>query len=377
MTREPMGVRPAVAIALRADLRSSMIAEAELARLREFADVRIAEFGGAVHTYERPEPDAEAEARLAAFAADADALVVTHGAPRVTAEVLAACPELRFVGELEGDRFAGRIDVDAAAARGVVVVDTTHGSSWPVAEYALAMAVFGLRDSGRYVRALAAGEPVPNAARGDAARLGNRELTGRRVGLVGFGHIAWRLVEFLRPFRVTLVAHDPYVPREIGDALGVSFGSLDAVMSTSDVVICLAPLTPSSRGSITERHLRLLRRGSVFVNVSRGAVVDAAGLEAVASQGEVVFCLDVLDPEPVPVGHPLRELPNVLLTPHLAGTTDDAGQRFFALMVDELHRFAAGLEPQAQLTPRVMAGRHDDGSHARPTTTLSAEGPSR
>lgn len=351
--------RPVVAIALRADLRQTMIGAADIDRLATHAEVRIEAFDGVVHTYEEPPPDAGAERRLAAFAADADVLVVTHGAPRVTAAVLDTCPRLRLVGELEGDRFAGRIDVAAASERGIVVVDTTHGSSLPVAEFALALAIMGLRDAGRYVRALSDGADVPSAARGDDARLTNRDLTGRRVGLIGFGHIGWRLVELLAPFRVEVTAYDPYAARELGDALGVSFGSLDAVLAGSDVLVCLAPLTPSSRGLLTERHLRLLRPGSVFVNVSRGGVVDTAGLVTVAEEGRVVFGLDVLDPEPVPVGHRLRELPNVTLTPHLAGTTDDCVPRFFALMVDEIVRQLSGLEPRAQLTPRVVAGRHD------------------
>lgn len=358
---------PAVTVALHSDRRPEMLAEEDLEHLRSFADVRVESFDGSSGLYGEPDPDGAAEQRLALLARDSDALVIGHGAPRISARLLDDAPRTRFIGELEGDRFFGRIDVPAATGRGVVIVDTTHGSSWPVAEWALALSVLGLRDAGRFVRRLQAHDKVDSGGRDDPGRLSNRELSDRRVGIIGFGHIAWRLVELLRPFRASVVAYDPFTPRELAEATGVSMGSLDAVMSTSDVVVCLAPLTEASRGLVQERHLRLLRPGSTFVNVSRGPVVDAAGLAAVARDGEVVFCLDVFDPEPIPVEESLRDLPNVLLTPHLAGTTEETRKRFFHLMVDELDRHFAGLEPRAQVTPRVVAGRHGSPAPLRPT----------
>ena len=182
-------------------------------------------------------------------------------------------------------------------------------------------------------------------------------MTGKRIGLIGFGHIGWRLAELLTPFHTEIVAFDPYAPRELADVAGVSFAPLEIVMNGSDVVVCLAPLTPGTRGLITGELLDSMRPGSVFVNVSRGAVVERAGLNAAATHGEVVFCLDVLEDEPIPVDHVLRDLPNVLLTPHLAGTTEESRLRFFHLMVDELDRHVAGLEPHATTTPGMIAGR--------------------
>lgn len=363
--------RPVVVVAVHPDRRAEMLAAEDLAWLSEFAAVEVEDFHGPSTIDGEPEPDDAAEQRLGTLAQAADALVVAHGAPRVSARVLDAAPGVTFVGELEGDRFCGRIDVAAAQARDVLVVDTTHGSSWPVAEWALALAVLGLRDASRFIRRFQAHDLIASGGRDEPHRTGNRELSDRRVGLIGFGHIAWRLVELLRPFRVTVVAYDPYTPRELAEATGVTLGTLDAVMASSDVVICLAPLTAASRGLVQERHLRLLRPGSTFVNVSRGAVVDTHGLEVVAKEGQVSFCLDVLDPEPVPADHPLRDLPNVLLTPHLAGTTEETRQRFFHLMVAELDRHFSGLEPRAQLTPRVLASRHGTRSAqaAAPTQT--------
>lgn len=350
--------RPVVTIAIHPDYADGMIAAADLTRLATFAEVRIAYLKGSVGiTADVPKPEPAVEAALIEIAVGSTALVLTHGSPRITGEVLEALPTVTFVGELEGDRFCARIDTVAAAARGVVVVDTTHGSSLPVAEWALALAILGLRDAGRYVRALIGHEAVGNGGSGTSGRLTNREMTGKRVGLIGFGHIGWRLVELLRPFGADVIAFDPYAPRELADAAGISFGRLDTVMSTADVVCCLAPLTPGTRGLVTGALLSSMQPGSVFVNVSRGAVVDRDGLNEVAARGEIVFCLDVVEGEPLPVDDVLRDLPNVLLTPHIAGTTEESRFRFFTLMVEELRRHLHGLEPHAQITADTVAGR--------------------
>lgn len=349
--------KPSVVIAIDPSRVASMLVPAELERLGRFAEVSIHSCSVPSTIEAQPSPDPEAEAALAAALADADALVLTHGSPRVGAPILDALPRLRFIGELEGDRFFGRVDVDAAMARGVVVVDTTHASSRPVAEFALAATILGLRDTWRYVRRLRDGDEVAPTARTEPDRLVNNELEHRTVGLVGFGHIGWRLRELLAPFHCRILVSDPYAPRELASAMDVTFTELDDLFSSCDVVIALAPLTAGTAGLIGRQQFGLMRRGSVFVNVSRGGVVDTAALVEAAAQDEQVFCIDVLDPEPIPPGHPLRDLPNVLLTPHLAGATDQSRRRFFALMVDELERHLSGREPRARVTPRVQAGR--------------------
>ena len=98
-------------------------------------------------------------------------------------------------------------------------------------------------------------------------------------------------------------------------------------------------------------QLELLRPGSVFVNVSRGKVVDSSALLARLQRGDVTACLDVFDPEPLPPDSPIADLPNVFLSPHIAGVTEESRRRFFRLMVDECLRHFQGLEPLAELTP--------------------------
>jgi D-3-phosphoglycerate dehydrogenase len=286
---------------------------------------------------------------------DYDALIVCHGAPYIDAAVLDAAPRLRLIGELEGDRFANRIDVEAAIERGVRVVDTTHGSSLPVAEWALAMMLIGLRNAGSYFRQLTAHHEFQRSFDDPGFRLG--ELTGRRVGLIGLGHIGRRLVELLEPFRCHIVVHDPYSPKEVALAVRVSLASLEAVLSESEVVVCTAPLTPRTRGMLGAAELALLKPDTVFVNVSRGAIVDSEALIARAAVGDIRVSLDVFEPEPVPVTSPIRDLPNVFLSPHIAGVTAACRPRFFSFMVDELERYFAGHETMFDITRGTLANR--------------------
>jgi len=297
--------------------------------------------------------DPTVEKEFCEFVSDLDILIVVHGSPRVTEAVFQAGKKLKFVGELEGDRFAARIDLAAADKHGVVVVDTTHSSSWPVSEWALALALLGLREQARF-RDIIGGKAMLHDDYRTAPPA--RELTNRTIGIIGFGHIAWRLCEFLAPFHTKNFAFDPYAPRELGDALDVDFATLEKVMGC-DVVICLAPDTPKTRGMIGKKEFEWMVPNGVFVNVSRGVVVDVAALIEKASKNDSWFGLDAHDPEPIAVGSPLRQMHNVFLSPHVGGMTHEATPRFFSLMVAEVGRFLSGSEPRAQITARVTAGR--------------------
>jgi len=302
-----------------------------------------------------PSEDPAELARLRAKVADIDILVVCHGSPYVDAAIMDAAPRLKLIGELEGDRFANRIDVAAAVERGIRATDTTNGSSLPVSEWALALMMIGLRNAGEQFRRLIGGEEFRRSRDDYGYRHG--ELTGRTVGIIGLGHIGRRLIELLAPFNCTVLVHDPYAPKELALAMGAQLTTLDRVLAAPDVVVCAAPLTPATTGMLGARELGLLKHEAVFVNVSRGPIVDTAALIARAKRGDVRVSLDVFDPEPIPADSEIRTLPNVFLSPHIAGVTAACRPRFFSFMVDEIERFLGGHETMFDLTPRVLANR--------------------
>jgi D-3-phosphoglycerate dehydrogenase len=344
--------RPKVLLAFNQNVRNNYLPPIEVRRLEQFADWSWfpCEGGGIYDTNPNPEAAAALRERLG----DIDGLIVCHGAPTLTAELLDAAPKLRIIGELEGDRFASRIELDAAWARNIRTVDTTNGSSYPVAEWALGLILVAMRNGGALFRNMIAGNTDRNR---DEVLKARGLLHGKRVGLIGGGHMGRRLIKLLRPFEGEIWVHDPYLLRELAEALGFLQTSLDNVLSGCDVVVCLAPLTPKTRGMIGEREFGLLRPGTVFVNVSRGPIVDSAALIARLKQGDIFAGLDVFDPEPVPPDSEILQLPNVFLSPHIGWYSGDPHPHFFTLMVDEFERFFHGHETWFDLTPRSQANR--------------------
>jgi D-3-phosphoglycerate dehydrogenase len=350
--------KPKVLLCSNTQVRQEIMSSEGVARLEQIADWEWLPSEGTCTipgVWGGPSDDPADAERLRAKIGDVDALLVCHGSPMIDGTMMDAAPKLRLIGELEGDRFANRIDVAAATARGIRVVDTTHGSSLPVAEWALALAIIGLRNAGAQFRRLIAGEEFRRSKDDPGYRTG--ELTGQTVGLIGLGHIGRRLIELLAPFHCTLLVHDPYVPKELALAVGAQLTSLDRVMADSDVVVCCAPLTPGTHRMIGAAQLDLLRPDSVFVNVSRGPIVDPDALYERAKRGDIRVSLDVFDPEPIPAASPIRDLPNVFLSPHIAGVTAACRPRFLSFMVDEIERFLAGHQTMFDLNAGVMANR--------------------
>ena len=351
-----------VGLACNASYRARGIKDHEVARLEQFATFEWQEFDETSDWYSPPESPPDVVARFTEFARTVDAMIVCHGAPRVTGAILDAAPNLRLVGELEGDRFAQRVDVAACAERGVKAVDTTHASSLPVSEWALAMMLMGLKKVGAHFRRMIAdvewGTGHQRGHEPDFQMMG--DLTGRTVGLIGGGNIARRLIELLQPFRVDILVHDPYLPREVAAAMDFTMTSLENVMRMPDVVVCLVPHTPATEGMLGATELGWIRPGAVFVNVSRGQVVQSDALIERLRPGDIYACLDVFDPEPVPVDSEIRSLWNVFLTPHIASTVDGTGISFFGEMIDELERFHLGHDTKHDLMVRTLANRRGE-----------------
>jgi phosphoglycerate dehydrogenase-like enzyme len=174
------------------------------------------------------------------------------------------------------------------------------------------------------------------------------ELAGRRVVILGFGSIGTAVAERLRPFDAEVVG----VARTArGDVLGLD--ALDEILPTADVLVDLLPLTSETVGFLDGRRLGLLPDGALLVNAGRGRTVETPALVPEVASGRLRAALDVTDPEPLPVGHPLWSLPNVLISPHVAGDSSGSTARAFGLAGDQIRRFAAG-EPLVNEVARYL-----------------------
>ena len=272
--------------------------------------------------------------------------------PDLTRRVFEQAPDLQIVG-MGTDRFGRGVDLEAAAEHGVKVVDTDNiASSGPVAEWDLAMMLICLRNAGAVYRQMMEGSETWAIAQN--LDFVNGGLTGRKVGLVGCGHVGQRLVELLAPFRVDLKVYDPYLAEEVVARLGIVRGDLDAVLRHAEILVVQVPLTPKTRGLIGERELGMLRRGAILVNCSRGPVVDQQALIGRLQARELIAGLDVFDPEPLEKDSPLRTLPNAFITPHIAWYAPNALHRYASATIEEFIRFFKGEPLRYELTPRMV-----------------------
>lgn len=255
-------------------------------------------------------------------------------------------PNLRYVCYLAGSikRHISREHI----AAGLLVSNWGGSISRIVAEWALFHILSCLRRATHWTLAM---------HREGGWKSGDTEtasLFGRRVGLHGFGQVARELIHLLQPFECTLSAYAPDVDAATEARHGIKrAASLEALFADNEIVVELAPLIPETTGIVTEKLLRLIRPGGVFVNVGRGAVVDEAALLRVAQEGKIAVGLDVFTVEPLPLDSGFRGLPNVTLTPHLAGPTTDRRRDAGEFALHNLRAYATDQPLQAVINTRV------------------------
>ncbi|KUO05540.1 hydroxyacid dehydrogenase [Streptomyces caeruleatus] len=267
--------------------------------------------------------------------AQAEVLITGWGCPPVDADVLAAAPGLRALVHAAGS-VRGWVG-DVVWERGIAVSSAVDANALPVAEYTLAAVLFAGKDAFGLRERFRTGHTFPAPA--DYAAVGN---LGRRVGIIGASRVGRRVLELLLPFDFTVTLHDPYVEDTEAVALGATPLPLDELLRTSDIVSLHAPDTPETHRMLDRRRLALIPDGGVLINTSRGALVDPGALQDELVSGRISAVLDVTEPEPLPADSPLYTLPNVFLTPHIAGSLGNELARLGRTVVDELTRLSAG-----------------------------------
>jgi D-3-phosphoglycerate dehydrogenase len=273
---------------------------------------------------------------LAALLSDADGLIV--GAIPLTAAHFAAAPRLRVVA-MHG---VGVDHIDLAAARqhGVTVTNAPGSNDASVADLAVALMLACLRH-------LPAGD---RAARdGCWGGIIGEELTGKTVGILGWGRIGRGVARRLAGFDVEIVAHDPYVSASEIEASGARAMALDDLLQTSDIVSLHLPLTAETSNLLDARRLALMRPSAYLINTARGGIVDEEVLARRLREGHLRGAgLDCFAVEP-PVDNPLLELPSVVVSPHIGAQTREAVSRMGTMAATNVIRVLGGEEPLARV----------------------------
>ncbi|MFB6836973.1 hydroxyacid dehydrogenase [Streptomyces sp. NPDC056361] len=268
--------------------------------------------------------------------ADAEVVLSGWGCPPIDESVLAAAPKLRAVIHAAGS--VKHHITDACWKRGIEVASAAWANALPVAEYTVAVALLANKQLLR-IREDYRDRRAPYDWQRAYADAGNYRRT---VGIIGASRIGRRVLELLRPHDLDLLLHDPYVTPAEAARLGARAVGLDELCTAADVVSVHAPELPDTRHLIDGRRLALMRDGSTLINTSRGSLIDQDALIGELVSGRLNAVIDVTVPEVLPADSPLYDLPNVVLTPHVAGSLGRELHRMAAAAADELALWADG-----------------------------------
>ena len=299
-----------------------------LTRLRRIGEVRIFD------------SDATDATVLVDRLRDADVAVNIRGRTRFTGDVLHACPRLRLIS-IWGTG-TDNVDLKAAAARGITVPNTPGANAVAVAEHTVALMLAVVKQLPQADQAIRQGGWPRNLV---------PQLRGKRLGIVGTGLIGREVAAMARGLGMEVVAWTFHPDHDLAGKLGFRYVELEDLLRTADVISLHLRATPAPRHYLNRERLALLKPGAILVNTARGSLVDeVALLESLREKRLGGAGLDVFETEPLPSGHPLASLPNVLPTPHAAGMTPEVIQNGLAMAVENIENFLKG-KPTHVVTP--------------------------
>ena len=300
----------------------------------------------ASHDIEFVFEECETHAQLVSCAGDADVVWIFGGSHIVTADNVA---DLQRCGALiRTGSGTDNIPIEAATAHGIIVANTPEAFNDGVSDHTIALLLAVVRQIALQDRNVRAG------VWGRTAGFPGWHLQRQTLGLIGFGHIARLVTRKLSGYEMTVLAHDPYVSAELMADHGVQAASMDQVLSGSDFVSLHCPLLDETHNLIGERELRLIKPRAILINTSRGPVVDEAALYRALTEGWIAAAgLDVLVQEPPAADNPLFGLDNVVLTPHIAGYSDESLDNSWRFSVETVLDLAQGRWPRSYVNPGV------------------------
>jgi phosphoglycerate dehydrogenase-like enzyme len=327
--------KPTIAITIGQAHYRRMMSQAAWDALAAFADV--------IH-YPGQEPAAKGD--LLALLPGADGCLTSWGVAQLDADVIAAAPRLQAMAHMGSS--VTRFVSSALWGRGIHVTTAAPALARDVAVTTLGLMIVGLK------RIWPLGQHVREGGWRESAFWPSRELYGKIVGIVGASHVGRHVIGLLQSFGVKILLHDPYVSEEGARGLGVTKVELDDLLRQSDIVSLHAPAKPETYHLLDAGRLALMKDEALLINTARGTLIDEPALIAELRQGRFFAFLDVTDPEPPSADSPLRQLDNVVVTPHLAGCIESCA-RLGEMAVEELRRYFAGEPALYQVTADMLA----------------------
>jgi len=273
-----------------------------------------------------------------------DGLITGWGSPPLTEEVFENADRLKIIAHSAGSVKAGLLPRNVVEKyiipRSICVCNAPKAIAYNVAEVTLGLMItvgHRLFDHALNVRErlIWHDRSIPREV---------KTINGSIIGIVGASTVGREVIRLLKPFDCRILVYDPYLSDEEAQRLDVEKTSLESLFKESDFISVHAPLTEETLRMIGQKHFKLLQDGAVFINTSRGKVLDQEALIKECKTGRILVALDVTDPEPLPKDSPLRRLKNVIITPHVAGNGYYGAKKIGEMTLQALEDFFAGRE---------------------------------
>ena len=267
----------------------------------------------------------------------------------VSAKLMDTMPDLKLVGVSRAG--LENVNVDAATERGIVVFNVLGRNAEAVSDFTVGLMLAESRNIARAHLSISEGKWRKEFSNSQLIP----QMKGKRIGLVGFGHVGQLVAKKLAGFDVKILVHDPYAPDDALKRFQADSVSLDQLFESADFVTVHARLSEDTRGLIGERELRRMKSTAYLVNTARAGLIDHDALERVLAEGAIAgAALDVFPDEPLEASSGLRQLDNVTLTTHIAGTTTEALTNSPQLLLADIRRLFDGVEPAYIVNPNVL-----------------------
>ena len=284
--------------------------------------------------------------RVKELISGADIAVTSWDCPRLDREILDQAPDLKLVLHAAGS--VKGIVSDTLWERGVRITCSAEAIGQGVAETALGLTITSLKNLWNLSQYTRQGE-------WDKGKDAIRELTDIKIGVVGGGRVGQHYIRLLHNFDVEILLYDPTFEPDKAAALGARKVDFEELLTQSDLISIHAPSIPETEGLFCSSALKKMKDDAILINTARGSVFVEADLVQELKKGRLFACLDVTDPEPPAADHPLRALPNVILTPHIAGVVNNGMHRIAKYVIRELDDYSKGLPMRSEVTKDMLA----------------------
>lgn len=302
-------------------------------------------FAAVIH-HEGEEPANKEE--LIEVLAEADGCITSWGVAQLDEDVVTAAPNLKAMAHMGSS--VKRFISPAFWERDIHLTSAGITLARTVAETTVGLMLVGMK------RIWPLGQHVREGGWRDSPvwdRWYSKELFRKRVGIIGASNVGRQVIELLDPYDVEICVFDPYLPAEQAAQMGVQKVSLEKLVSEADIVSLHAPANSETYQMLNADRLKMMKDDALLINTARGTLIEEDALIAELEKGRFFAFLDVTDPEPPSPDSPLRQLPNVVVTPHIAGCIDNCNH-MGELAVEELRRYFAGEQPVYQITRKKL-----------------------